>query len=201
MEEFEQKVKEKVGELKTGKHGMLRRCIFFLLAGICLLIILWPSKQESAGDATSLFDENDTGQTTDTEQASEATDVSSSKEEYISLLESRLKQMLEKVKGVGNVDVMITLADSGEKIVEKDVTNSESQSDTDSQTSNSETSVMIQTDDSDEPYVSKVLEPEIEGVVVTCTGASDPEIVVQITEAVQALFDVPAHRIVVLEQE
>ena len=122
-------------------------------------------------------------------------------DEYIDALEEKLRQILSNVKGVGSVEVMITLKDGGERIVEKDAASSESQSDDSSAKTNSETSVMVKDDSSNSPYISKVLEPEIEGVLISCEGASNPEVVVKITEAVQALFDVPAHKIVVLEQK
>jgi stage III sporulation protein AG len=41
--------------------------------------------------------------------------------------------------------------------------------------------------------------PELEGVLIACTGGGNGAIATKITEAVQALFDVPAHKIVVLE--
>ena len=50
-----------------------------------------------------------------------------------------------------------------------------------------------------EPYVTKYNEPEIEGVVICCRGAENGEISLNITNAVQALFDVPTHKIVILE--
>ena len=120
---------------------------------------------------------------------------------YIVFQEEKLRGILSQVKGVGTVSVMITLKDGGEKIIEKDVTKSDSESDGSSQKSRSETSVMTNADSGEYPYVSKTLEPEIEGVLVSCTGASDPTVAMKITEAVQALFGVPAHKIVVLEQE
>ena len=42
-------------------------------------------------------------------------------DEYVAELEERLKGVLSKVDGVGNVDVMITLQASAEKIALKDV--------------------------------------------------------------------------------
>ena len=40
---------------------------------------------------------------------------------------------------------------------------------------------------------------EIEGVVICCKGAENAEMSLKITNAVQALFDVQAHKIVILE--
>ncbi len=189
-----------------------------LLAGICLLVILWPSDKKNGfsgldaltGTKQDKTSGGVTGKKQNGESASdngqgisgEESSANSSYEDYIAFQEEKLRGILSQVKGVGTVSVMITLKDGGEKIIEKDVTKSDdSESDGSSQKSRSEISVMTNADSGEYPYVSKTLEPEIEGVLVSCTGASDPTIAIKITEAVQALFDVPAHKIVVLEQE
>lgn len=212
MEGFFKNFRQKFQELKNQKNDALRKFIFLLLAGLCLLIILWPADKSKS----SLTDGNLPGSSPADEQkedgAVETSDTVSEKngtimsgngtyDEYIDALEEKLRQILSNVKGVGSVEVMITLKDGGERIVEKDAASSESQSDDSSAKTNSETSVMVKDDSSNSPYISKVLEPEIEGVLISCEGASNPEVVVKITEAVQALFDVPAHKIVVLEQK
>lgn len=217
MEGIWNNIKQKLQELKKDKNAALRKCMGILLAGICLLVILWPSDKESGfsgldaltgtkqdkmsggvtGKQQNGEDDSDDGQ----ESAEENLSANSSYEDYIAFQEEKLRGILSQVKGVGTVSVMITLKDGGEKIIEKDVTKSESESDGSSQKSRSETSVMTSADSGEYPYVSKTLEPEIEGVLVSCTGASDPNVAMKVTEAVQALFDVPAHKIVVLEQE
>ncbi len=50
-----------------------------------------------------------------------------SAEEYTAYLEGKLKKMLESVRGLGGVEVMITLESSEERIVEKDMTADRSQ--------------------------------------------------------------------------
>jgi stage III sporulation protein AG len=49
----------------------------------------------------------------------------------------------------------------------------------------------------EEPYLTKELTPQVEGVVAVISGAK-PEWVLSITEAVQALFDIPAHKVKVI---
>ena len=54
--------------------------------------------------------------------ASTQTVTAGSTEEYAAYLEEKLKKMLEAVQGLGEVEVMVTLESSEEKIVEKDMT-------------------------------------------------------------------------------
>ena len=217
MEGIWNNIKQKLQELKKDKNAALRKCLGILLAGICLLVILWPSDKENGFSGLDALtgtkkDKTSGGVTGKQQNGESASDngqgsadatlsANSSYEDYIAFQEEKLRGILSQVKGVGTVSVMITLKDGGEKIIEKDVTKSDSESDGSSQKSRSETSVMTNADSGEYPYVSKTLEPEIEGVLVSCTGASDPTVAMKITEAVQALFDVPAHKIVVLEQE
>ena len=58
-----------------------------------------------------------------------------------------------------------------------------------------------QEDGSESPYITKELQPEIEGVVVIAQGADDTKIVAEINEAVEALFSVPSHKIKVMKMK
>ncbi len=82
------------------------------LAGILLLVIAIPvDKKEKVQQ----------------DQMQELTQGQSSYEDtgdYGKRLERKLEQVLEQMEGVGNVEVMITLKDQGEHVVEKDDTRS-----------------------------------------------------------------------------
>ena len=47
MEGIWNNIKQKLQELKKDKNAALRKCMGILLAGICLLVILWPSDKEN----------------------------------------------------------------------------------------------------------------------------------------------------------
>ena len=112
--------------------------------------------------------------------------------EYESYLEEKTADILKQVDGVGDVTVMITLKSGGQKIIEKDQSGS-SQTD--------KTSIYEQdSDGSSAPYVSKELSPEIEGVVVIADGGGNAVTAQNITEAVQALFGVEAHKIKIMKR-
>ena len=51
------------------------------------------------------------------------------------------------------------------------------------------------------PYVIKQLQPEIEGVFVIAEGGGDENVQLQITEAVQALFGIEAHKIKIAKRK
>ena len=124
--------------------------------------------------------------------------------------EERLKEALEKVEGVGEVEVMITLKSSWEKIVEKDrPSSSQTVEEADAgggtrqtqEVSRSETTVYREESGERTPYVVKELEPEVEGVIVIARGGGNASVKQNILEAVQALFPVEAHKIKIMKME
>lgn len=129
---------------------------------------------------------------------------------YEEYLERRLKTALEQVEGVGKAEVVITLKSTGQKIVEKDQSSgvqSSSEEDHNGGTRESEnhssdrTSVYAQgSDGSQTPYVSKETTPEIEGVLVVADGGENAVVVQNVTEAIQALFGVEAHKIKIMKR-
>ena len=185
----------------TNKEGgeKKRRDRWMLLAlfGILILVIVWPVGSKSK-EADNQVSESVAGTEKRTYNYAEQCTAN---------MELRLKEILENVDGAGAVQVMITVKNNGEQVVEKDKSYSESktiqsgdggQNTTTANTSRSESTVYDRTD-SGSPYVVKQLEPEIEGVLVAAQGADDETVVNEITYAVQVLFDVPVHKIKVVK--
>ena len=185
----------------TNKEGgeKKRRDRWMLLAlfGILILVIVWPVGSKSK-EADNQVSESVAGTEKRTYNYAE---------QYTASMELRLKEILENVDGAGAVQVMITVKNNGEQVVEKDKRYSESKTiqsgdggknTTTANTSRSESTVYDRTD-SGSPYVVKQLEPEIEGVLVAAQGAGDETVVNEITYAVQVLFDVPVHKIKVVK--
>lgn len=129
--------------------------------------------------------------------------------DYEMYLEDKLERSLTKIKGLGKVCVIVKTKDNGEKIVKSDVvTNkrSEDESNSDMKSSTSEVSVseeviMEKNDNKDAPYVTSIIHPKIEGVVIIAKGGDDPIIKSQVISAIEALFSIPSHKIVVLKME
>lgn len=129
--------------------------------------------------------------------------------EQVEQLELRLEKILSKVDGVGKVQVMITLKSKGEKKVEKDMESSENTTEeSDSQGgerkttdyNKKESTIFIEKENGgSEPYVTKEMEPEIEGILVIAEGGDKPSVEKNISEAVLALFSIDAHKIKVMK--
>ena len=128
---------------------------------------------------------------------------------YTTELENRLRSVLAKVEGIGDVEVMITLKGSKEKVILKDTPyTQESMNEVDGEGGNrdsssinkEDTTVLVNGGNGESvPYVIQELEPEVEGIVVIAGGGDNVEIKTEIMEAAQVLFNVPAHKVKVMK--
>ena len=176
------------------------------LLGILLMVIALPVKKtENTRDETGL---SDTG--SDTMKTSE-TEKDDGDGSYTQEVENRLEALLSSMDGVGEVKVMVTLSSSVEQVVEKDVPYSmDTTKETDSaggsrdvvNSKQEETTVYV-TDQAGNktPYISKTLEPAIEGVTGGAQGGGNAVVQKNITDVIQALFGVEAHKIKVVKMK
>lgn len=175
--------------------------LILLLAGILLLVIAIPvpkNTDETTGNRSSSAGEQIQSMDSDVDLA------------YIDYLEKHLAASLSQIDGAGDVDVMITLKSSTEKIIEKDqnqqtetVTESDSQGGTRTTSNLSHEESTIYEDHSDstkEPYVSKTITPQVEGVLVIASGGGQAVVKESITDAVRALFDIDTHKIRIVKR-
>jgi stage III sporulation protein AG len=130
--------------------------------------------------------------------------------EYENLYETQLKEILSKIVGVGEVEVMVNLDSTPELVVEK---NRDSRSSTTQETdkekatrnisdqSRNEQVVVIGGGKADQPVVVKTLKPKVRGVLVVAKGADNIQVKAWITEAVNKVLDVPVYKISILPKK
>ena len=189
LKEWGEKVREKVLTFGLKEWGML------LVAGLCCLIIVFP------------FD-NPEKPVTETERQQEIIPENEKEAGYVEQLEQRLTELLSSVENVGEVRVMITVSGSAEKQVLKDgKTEREQNVEQDgaggSRNQVSErsegTTVFAELHGENSPYILGETYPEITGVVVLARGSGKGTVDFDILNAVQVLFDVPAHKIKIMK--
>lgn len=179
--------------------------VIILMVGILLLILSLPSgKTDKKKNKT-----NKENQEVDSLESNKISANKSQTEIYVEVLEERLEEVLKKVDGIDDVEVMITLKGSKELIILKDQPYSREQTaefdgeggerNTSSE-SYEENTIMVENEDGrTAPYIIKELEPQVEGILVISTGGDKSEIINQIIEASQVLFGVPAHKVKVMK--
>ena len=153
-------------------QGMMKKekLVVILLIGLLLLIAAFPIKEREKPEI--LPEEINT-----IEQAKEEKDWQQQMEEH-------LERVLEKVKGVGKTEVILTCEGTEKKLVEKD---------------EKDTVYTKDVKGNQIPYLTSQEYPKVIGVVVVAEGGDNPVIISNIQEAVQVLFQVEAHKIKVMK--
>ena len=182
----------------------LPRLIMLFMAGILIILLSFPGVL-----GTFRSPEDDTKERKITDLQNDTNTTSYNQNTYISEMENKLKEVLRKVSGAGNVEVMITTKGSTEKIPLKDHSSTEESLDeedgeggsrTDHSAQREESTVLVTNEDGKSvPYILQELKPQIEGVVVIAEGGDNAMIKMDIMKAVEVLFDVPAHKVIVMK--
>lgn len=217
--------------IKKIKQYLLKRdnLVILILTGILLIVIAWPvesaaSKENNMTDLWDRKSDNINYTSSQGEQSGSGRNIITEtengyvvesgvlQEEYIVLnLEQRLEEILGAMQGVGRVKVMVTLASSGEKIVEKDIPlerNNIVENDstggnrsTNEMYSQEETVYSTNSEGDKIPYVVKEYSAVVEGVSVVAEGGDSALVQKNISEVIQALFGIEAHKIKVVKMK
>lgn len=119
-------------------------------------------------------------------------------------LSLQLEEILKKIDGVGNVNVLVTYSQTNRIVpmYNEDI----SQTDTEETDTNGGTRKVIETDTKKEiiyqendgektPITQSVVSPQIEGAIITAQGAADTTVKTNIIQAVEAVTGLSSHKI------
>lgn len=194
---------KKIAEQASKDKKKTLLCV--ILFGIIVLVIMWPVSDSEKEKEDTVSEENISSIVLNGELSSGMT-----VEAYVEEAQKRLSELLGGIAGAGRVQVMITAKATRERVIGKDVSESVShvqESDSNggtrlTQENSREESVIYDKNGGEGSlYVIKEYVPEIEGVVVSAQGGGNPAVADEITQAVSVLFNLPVHKIKVVEME
>ena len=180
----------------------IENLIFFVILLVVTLIIInsiWngkkqTTKQENTTSAKQLAIQN----------ADENTEeINISKE-----LETKLENILSKIEGVGKVNVCINYSESSEVIAmynENSKVSTTEETDTSGgirkiQENNEQKDIVYKEENGEKiPITKKVIQPKIEGAIITAKGANNSSTKTNIIQAVEAVTGLATHKIQVFE--
>lgn len=112
--------------------------------------------------------------------------------------EQRMAEILSKIEGAGQVDVMLTWRQTAEKTIAHNETREENGD----ALRTEQTAILLEDETgSTMPVVLTEAGPVVEGVVIVAQGGGDPVVSAALNQAAQALLDVPAHKVAVLKMK
>lgn len=175
--------------------------VILLIITVVVVNIIWngkkvTTKQENTTDSKQLASET---QTTNNLQGNFIASDN---------LEEKLEKILSKIQGVGEVKVCINYAESSEIIAmynENSKISTTEETDTSGGTrkieeTNSEKDIIYKEENGEKtPITQKIVQPKIEGAIITAKGANDISIKTDIIQAVEAVTGLATHKIQVFE--
>ena len=187
----------------TNNKKRIENLVFFviiLIITIVIINIIWN------GDKASSKEEM---QNTSSKQlAKENINTVEVSSESTNELEIKLEDILSKIQGVGEVNVFINYSESSEIIpMYNENTKNSNTEETDTsggtrtiQELDSQKEIIYEENDGEKtPITQKVVEPKIEGAIITAKGAGNAEVKTSIIQAVEAVTGLATHKIQVFE--
>lgn len=113
-------------------------------------------------------------------------------------MQKTLSQLLSKIAGAGEVEVLLTFQAGEERVFQ---TNESQNTDQDSQNIQTDTVTVTDSDRNQSGLVKKVLAPTYRGAIVVCQGADNPSVQLAIVEAVSNATGLSTNRISVLKMK
>lgn len=183
----------------------IENLVFFIVLLIITIVainIIWNGNKESNKEENN----------TDSNKLATTNEINVNNKSSIdcsdSGIESRLEEILSKIDGVGEVKVFINYSESSEVVAmyneNSKVSNTE-ESDTSGgtrkiQETETKKDIIYKEEDGEKtPITQKVIQPKVEGAIITAKGASNATTKTNIIQAVEAVTGLATHKIQVFE--
>lgn len=168
-------------------------CILLVLTFILIAINVFAPK------AVSTTSENTSSQTANNQEI-KASNISN----YEYDQKTELINILKRIEGIGDVDVMINFQSGEAKVPAYDTTtqttiteetDKEGGKRVNNQKNDGSTVVMTNNNGDNEPFILETYKPKVVGVVVVANGAKNSKTKSDIEKAVQSLYDLAANKV------
>ena len=113
-------------------------------------------------------------------------------------LEEKLSQILSRVKGAGQVQVLLTYSSGEETVYQTDLDSSQKEG---SVSQKSDTVTVTDAQRNQNGLIQRVDPPVYQGALIVCQGGDDPTVKLAIVEAVTKLTGLGADKICVLKMK
>lgn len=196
------KSNQEENEEEGNNKKKIENLVFFvvlLIITIVIINLIWngnsqTTKQDNNTSSKQLADSDSIAEVNTTTTADD--------------LSNQLETILSKIQGVGEVKVFINYSESNEVVAmynETSKTSNTEESDTSGgtrtiQETDSQKEIVYQENDGEKtPITQKVIQPKVEGAIITAKGAGNAEVKTNIIQAVEAVTGLATHKIQVFE--
>ena len=199
---FKDKLKGLINPEDRNKNNKkkIENLVFFvviLIVTIVIINIIWNGDKNSSN-------EKELQNNTSKQLANSNTSSLEASSNTSNQLEIKLEEILAKIQGVGEVNVFINYSESSEIVPmynENLQTSTTEETDTSGGTrkieeTDSQKEIIFQENDGTKEIITqRVIEPKIEGAIITAEGAGDVNVKTSIIQAVEATTGLATHKI------
>lgn len=199
LKQFTKNNQEEEGGNNKRKIENLVFFVVLLIITIIMINLIWN------GNKQVIKQENNTS----SKQLANADNLTSNNREIVSdNLTEQLETILSKMQGVGEVKVFVNYSETSEVVAmynETTKTSNTEENDTSGgtrkiQETDSQKDIIYQEENGEKaPITQKVIQPKVEGAIITAKGANSAEIKANIIQAVEAVTGLATHKIQVFE--
>ena len=199
--------KEGEEEVVGNDKKKIENLVFFVVLLIITIVIInfiWNGNEEANNKETM----NDTSKQLASSKDGAEKNINSNNLDDTENLENKLKNIVSKIQGVGEVEVCLNYSETSEVVAmynENSITSTtEETDDTGGSRKIEETDIkkdviFEENDGTKTPITAKVIKPKIEGAIITAQGVNNAEIKNNIIQAVEAVTGLATHKIQVFE--
>lgn len=212
---FKEKIKSLIqkgeGEEKSGNNKKkienLVVLVIILIITVIIINIIWNGDKNKE-EKQPVSDPNKKLATTIEEGITEETVQASSSSLY--KIDAELEEILSKIEGVGEVNVMITYSQTSQTVplynedrTTKDTEETDKSGGTRKITeSDSKKDIIFKESDGEkQPITQSIISPKIEGAIIAAKGAANVDVKTKIVQAVEAVTGLATHKIQVFEMQ
>lgn len=202
FQKFKESLRIKEGENNKKTIENLVLLVIIIIITVVAINYIWSGEEQK--------ENSDSNKKLAMEETSNYTQKSTNNVENSNDIEERLANILSNIKGVGQVKVLVTYSQTSQIIpmYDEDLsisTTEETDSGGGTRTinENSTKKEIIYEDNNGvkTPITQSIINPKIEGAIITAQGATNAEIKTNIIQAVEAVTGLATHKIQVFEME
>lgn len=113
-------------------------------------------------------------------------------------IQDQLEQILGKIYGAGDVEVMLTISQGEKTLYQTDVVSGMTEN---SQDTDTDTVIISDGEGAEQGLVQQKVPPVYQGAIILCQGADSPSVRLAITQAVSKVTGLASDRIAVLKMK
>ena len=192
-------------DTKDNSKKKIENLVFLVIVMIITIVfinVIWNGNKDNKEDRSS----KDKKLASNIEK--DKTNLEENENNEIEKLEYKLKNILSKIDGVGEVEVCINYSESSEVVAmynENSKINNTEETDTSGgirkiKSTDIQKDIIYKEENGEKkPITQKIIQPKIEGAIITAKGANNANVKTNIIQAVEALTGLATHKIQVFE--